>query len=90
MDLAIDTPPGPFHFRMAGMTDDNNLHALAAVTSGLQVYFGDQGTGGVYSPQISSLRLLDHCLGHTVGTKDGHSGQRHFFQVFHETGTTIS
>jgi hypothetical protein len=75
---------------MAGMANDNYLHTLAAVTLGLQVNLGNQGTGGVYSPQISSLRLLDHCVGHSVGTEDGHRGQRHLLQVFHETGSTIS
>jgi hypothetical protein len=63
---------------MARMTDDNNLHALATVTLGLPMYFGDQGTGGVDSPQISSFRLLDHCVGHAVGTEDGHGRQGHF------------
>jgi hypothetical protein len=90
MHRSINATPGAFHFRVARMADDYDLHPLSAVPSGLEMYLGDQGAGSVDSAKLSSLGLIYHKIGNTVGAKYGHRTQRNLIQVFDKKSTAIS
>jgi hypothetical protein len=86
MNAARDPPLCPFHFRMAGMTDENHLSSLASVITSFLVNLGDQRAGGIDDREVATLRLLLDFRRDSMRAEDGDGAFRDFIELLDEHG----
>src|SRR5690606_12980592 len=83
----VELAHGAFHFRVALVSDHDELVALAAQLGHFHMHLGHQGAGRIEDLKAPVIGLMTHGLAHAVGAEDEGGAGGHLGEVFDEDGT---
>ena len=80
-------PHGAFHFRVAGMTDHDDLVAVLIQTRHFAVHLGNQRASGIKHAKTTLRRFLLHRLRYAVRRVNQRGTGRHICQFFNKNSS---